>query len=165
MTIQRILRCHRQNFADMRRVSLYGRTSKNTCKCASSACFLHMICLLWSSQNSEEVRTCQYNCLWFIQICSTQSQAPVLQQQLFCMFKCAFLYVLCTFHVLWESRKFGGPESTLSEFDTIVSHFLGHILSSKTAETCCLISVLCFFFCEVKPASTNAEKSQQIRRY
>ena len=141
MTIQRIFRCHRQNFLDMRRVSLYGRTSQNTCKCASSACFPYIICFVRSSQNPEEVRTCQQHCLWFIQICFGQSWAPVLQQQLFCMFKWAFLYVLCTFHVLWASRNFGGSENTLSEFPTIVSHFLGPILCSKAAETtvCCLI--------------------------
>ena len=141
MTIQRIFRCHRQDFADMRRVSLYGRTSQNTCKCASSACFPYIICFVRSSQNPEEVRTCQQHCLWFIQICFGQSWAPVLQQQLFCMFKWAFLYALCTFHVLWGSRKFGGSENTSSEFPTIVSHFLGPILCSKAAETavCCLI--------------------------
>ena len=105
MTIQRIFRCHRQNFLDMRRVSLYGRTSQNTCKCASSACFPYIICFVRSSQNPEEVRTCQQHCLWFIQICFGQSWAPVLQQQLFCMFKWAFLYVLCTFHVLWGSKN------------------------------------------------------------
>ena len=84
-----------------------------------------------SSQNPEEVRTCQQHCLWFIQICFGQSWAPVLQQQLFCMFKWAFLYALCTFHVLWGSRKFGGSENTLSNFLRLFHIFWGPFCAPK----------------------------------